>query len=58
MKRKPSICFHAVVSCDTWQIGCIDNRIDTTSPARDAILQTAFGFWNSKVLFTAVMSIY
>ena len=26
----------------------------TTSPTPDAILQTAFGFWNSKVLLTAV----
>ena len=26
----------------------------TSSPAPDAILQTAFGFWNSKVLLTAV----
>jgi hypothetical protein len=26
----------------------------TTLPTPDAILQTAFGFWNSKVLLTAV----
>src|SRR5690242_6027947 len=26
----------------------------TSSPTPDAILQTAFGFWNSKVLLTAV----
>lgn len=26
----------------------------TPSPTPDAILQTAFGFWNSKVLLTAV----
>ncbi len=26
----------------------------TTSPTPDAILQTAFGFWNSKVLLSAV----
>ena len=26
----------------------------TSSPAPDPILQTAFGFWNSKVLLTAV----
>ena len=30
------------------------NRMKTTSPTPDAILQTAFGFWNSKVLLTAV----
>ncbi|HXO93168.1 MAG TPA: hypothetical protein VN825_03475 [Candidatus Acidoferrum sp.] len=29
----------------------------TSSPTPDAILQTAFGFWNSKVLLTAVNSI-
>jgi len=29
--------------------------METTSPTPDAILQTAFGFWNSKVLLTAVM---
>jgi DNA-binding IclR family transcriptional regulator len=28
--------------------------VKTTSPTPDAILQTAFGFWNSKVLLTAV----
>jgi hypothetical protein len=28
--------------------------VKTSSPAPDAILQTAFGFWNSKVLLTAV----
>jgi SAM-dependent methyltransferase len=28
--------------------------VDTPSPTPDAILQTAFGFWNSKVLLTAV----
>jgi O-methyltransferase domain/Dimerisation domain len=28
--------------------------VNTSSPAPDAILQTAFGFWNSKVLLTAV----
>src|SRR6478609_3568121 len=28
--------------------------METTSPTPDAILQTAFGFWNSKVLLTAV----
>jgi len=28
--------------------------MQTSSPAPDAILQTAFGFWNSKVLLTAV----
>jgi Dimerisation domain len=26
----------------------------TSSPAPDALLQTAFGLWNSKVLLTAV----
>ena len=46
--------FYAVVTCDCWQIGYIDNRMKTTSPTPDAILQTAFGFWNSKVLLTAV----
>src|SRR5204863_7540022 len=30
------------------------NRMKTSSPTPDAILQTAFGFWNSKVLLTAV----
>ena len=47
--------FYALVTCDPWQIGYIDNRMKTTSPTPDAILQTAFGFWNSKVLLTAVM---
>jgi hypothetical protein len=28
--------------------------VNTSSPAPDPILQTAFGFWNSKVLLTAV----
>src|SRR6266404_2819143 len=28
--------------------------METSSPTPDAILQTAFGFWNSKVLLTAV----
>ena len=28
--------------------------VKTPSPTPDAILQTAFGFWNSKVLLTAV----
>ena len=28
--------------------------MNTTLPTPDAILQTAFGFWNSKVLLTAV----
>jgi len=28
--------------------------METTLPAPDAILQTAFAFWNSKVLLTAV----
>src|SRR4051812_5584780 len=28
--------------------------MNTTTPTPDAILQTAFGFWNSKVLLTAV----
>ena len=28
--------------------------VGTSSPSPDAILQTAFGFWNSKVLLTAV----
>jgi hypothetical protein len=28
--------------------------VETSSPTPDAILQTAFGFWNSKVLLTAV----
>jgi hypothetical protein len=28
--------------------------VKTTSPTPDAILQTAFGFWNSKVVLTAV----
>src|SRR5881227_2084419 len=28
--------------------------VKTSSPTPDAILQTAFGFWNSKVLLTAV----
>src|ERR1044072_10013948 len=28
--------------------------MNTLSPTPDAILQTAFGFWNSKVLLTAV----
>jgi hypothetical protein len=46
--------FYALVTCDSWQIGYIDNRMKTTSPTPDAILQTAFGFWNSKVLLTAV----
>ena len=45
---------YALVTCDSWQIGYIDNRMTTTSPTPDAILQTAFGFWNSKVLLTAV----
>ena len=30
------------------------NHMETTSPTPDAILQTAFAFWNSKVLLTAV----
>src|SRR5215468_3284499 len=29
--------------------------VKTSSPTPDAILQTAFGFWNSKVLLTAVI---
>lgn len=28
--------------------------MNTSSPAPDSILQTAFGFWNSRVLLTAV----
>src|SRR5947207_14118366 len=28
--------------------------VNTSAPTPDAILQTAFGFWNSKVLLTAV----
>jgi len=28
--------------------------MNTASPTPDAILQTAFGFWNSKLLLTAV----
>ena len=32
----------------------VDNRMTRTSPTPDAILQTAFGFWNSKILLTAV----
>ena len=46
--------FYALVTCDSWQIGYIDNRMKTPSPTPDAILQTAFGFWNSKVLLSAV----
>jgi len=46
--------FYALVTFGSWQIGYIDNRMKTTSPTPDAILQTAFGFWNSKVLLTAV----
>jgi len=45
--------FYALVTCGSWQIGYIDNRMKTTSPTPDAILQTAFGCWNSKVLLTA-----
>ena len=32
----------------------VDNRMTRTSPTPDAILLTAFGFWNSKILLTAV----
>ena len=46
--------FYALVTCGSLQIGYIDNRMKTTSPTPDAILQTVFGFWNSKVLLTAV----
>ena len=46
--------FHALVTCDCGQIGYIDSRMKTPSLTPDAILQTAFGFWNSKVLLTAV----
>jgi hypothetical protein len=46
--------FYEVVTCDSWPIGYIDNRMEASSPTPDAILQTAFGFWNSKVLLTAV----
>jgi hypothetical protein len=45
--------FHALVTCDSEQIGYIDNRMKPSLPTPDAILQTAFGFWNSKVVLTA-----
>ena len=45
--------FYALVTCDSRRIGYIDNGMKTTSPTPDAILQTAFGFWNFKVLLTA-----
>ena len=35
-------------------MGYNHNHMETTSPTPDAILQTAFAFWNSKVLLTAV----
>jgi DNA-binding MarR family transcriptional regulator len=55
MKRKLSIFFSMHSSFVTpGRFGYIDNRMKTTSPTPDAILQTAFGFWNSKVLLTAV----
>jgi Dimerisation domain len=55
MKRKLSIFFSMHSSLVTpGRFGYIDNRMKTTSPTPDAILQTAFGFWNSKVLLTAV----
>jgi hypothetical protein len=38
--------FYALVTCGSRQIGYIDNRMKTSSPTPDAILQTAFGFWN------------
>jgi O-methyltransferase domain/Dimerisation domain len=40
-----------------WQKEISDARskvVNTPAPTPDAILQTAFGFWNSKVLLTAV----
>lgn len=46
--------FYALVTCDSWQIGYIDNRMTENSPPPDAILQTAFGFGNCKVPLTAV----
>jgi len=45
--------FYAFVTCGSLQIGYIDNCMKTNSPTPDAILQTAFGCWNSKVLLTA-----
>ena len=42
------------MTCDSSQIGYNDTPMTTNSPTPDAILQTAFGFWNSKVLLTAV----
>ena len=32
----------------------LNRPVNTPSPTPDAILQTAFGFWNSKVLLTAI----
>src|ERR1041384_8341641 len=41
----------SLVTCQRFATSTI---VETTSPTPDAILQTAFGFWNSKVLLTAV----
>src|ERR1051325_11344506 len=41
----------SLVTCKRFATSTI---VETTSPTPDAILQTAFGFWSSKVLLTAV----
>ena len=40
-------------TCHSREIGT-STTVTTSSPTPDTILQTAFGFWNSKVLLTAV----
>jgi hypothetical protein len=43
-----------VASCQTSFVPIQSARVNTSPVSPDAILQTAFGFWGSKVLLTAV----
>jgi hypothetical protein len=45
--------FYALVLVTPGRLAT-STTVKTPSPTPDAILQTAFGFWNSKVLLTAV----